>query len=67
MRKLTVTVKPNILMKKMLSPIFDKIESIELQELMRVDFQKGKKNIRPEWFDVKAVERSRLGVESPHA
>ena len=43
MRKLTVTIKPNVLMKKMLSPIFESIESIDLKELMRVDFQKGKK------------------------
>ena len=43
MRKLTVTLRPNFLMKKMLGPIFKNIESIELKELMRMDFAKGKK------------------------
>ena len=43
MRKLTVTVIPNLLMKKMMAPIFKRIDSIELKELMRMDFSKGKK------------------------
>lgn len=43
MRKLTVYVKPNLLMRKMMGPIFKDIESIELKELMKVDFDKGKK------------------------
>ena len=43
MRKLTVTVKPNFLMNKMLKHIFSKFESVELKELMKVDFLKEKK------------------------
>jgi len=43
MRKLTVTVAPNFMMRKMMGPIFRDIERIELKELMKVDFEKGKK------------------------
>jgi len=43
MRKLTATVMPNFVMRKMIAPIFKHVVSIELKELMRIDFAKGLK------------------------
>lgn len=41
MRKLTVTLKPNFIMKKAIGSIFKRIEYIEMQELMKMDFSSG--------------------------
>lgn len=43
MRKLTVTIKPNIVTKKLFGSVFKNIHSIALKEILRIDFIKGQK------------------------
>jgi len=56
MRKLTVHIKPNALMRKNIAPVFKTLERIEGQELLKMDFKYGVKIAVADIFAKPGVE-----------
>jgi len=60
MRKMTISITPNALVWKQYKAIFDQIERIELQELMKMDFTNGIKIVLVDMYTKPGIELAKV-------